>query len=65
MKTKTGARGRDGIRWTGTDERCQGEENFTMLEAGNLESLTESQRHRQRARGRHRFNQVAVLGLNR
>src|ERR1700722_927053 len=36
-----------------------------ILEAGNLESLTESQRHRQRARGRHRFNQVAVLGLNR
>jgi hypothetical protein len=26
MKKKTEARGRDGIRWTGTDERCQGEQ---------------------------------------
>jgi hypothetical protein len=30
-----------------------------------LESLAESERHRQRARRGHRFNQVAVLGLNR
>src|SRR3984957_17032251 len=35
-----------------------------ILEAGNLESLTDSQRRRQRGRGRHRFNQGPVLGLN-
>src|ERR1700678_4060015 len=64
MKAKTGAWAR-WDRWTGTDERCQGEQKTRILEAGNLESLTESQRHRQRARGRHRFNQVAVLGLDR
>src|SRR5450432_1923336 len=55
---------RDSVDWRPmSDVRARKNPRFQSQE--NLESLTESQRHRQRARGRHRFNQIAVLGLNR